>query len=275
MFSWSCPSLCYGFADDFASGMLLLYIRGFVVRAVLLGVDGGRQPWCCSGESVMRTYIFLLVPSMGFDVYLEGFFILGISGFDIPCNYNIPRIYLQHILGMLTFRWHGYQAWHALRALKGLVKLQAFMRGHIVRKQAAITLRCMQVLVRVQARVRACRVRMSEEDQAVQRQLFYRRQQESRPRRSMDRWIGNSGAAEQLNNRQEGSNHASKRDRNTNGGSEQLWKGLPKQNSMVIDGEPDKNHWGWTWLDRWMAARPWEIPIFDELMNGMMECRLK
>lgn len=43
----------------------------------------------------------------------------------------------------------------------------------------------MQALVRVQARVRARRVRMSEEGQAVQRQLFYRRQQESRPRRSM------------------------------------------------------------------------------------------
>lgn len=44
-----------------------------------------------------------------------------------------------------------------------------------------------------------------------------------------------------------------------------------KQNSMVIDCEPDKPHWGWTWLDRWMAARPWESPFFDELMNGMMD----
>lgn len=22
--------------------------------------------------------------------------------------------------------------------------------------------------------------------------------------------------------------------------------------------EPDKSHWGWTWLERWMAAKPWE-----------------
>lgn len=45
------------------------------------------------------------------------------------------------------------------------------MRGRQVRKQATVTLRCMQALVRVQARVRARRVRMSEEGQAVQKML--------------------------------------------------------------------------------------------------------
>ncbi len=42
----------------------------------------------------------------------------------------------------------------------------------------------MQALVRVQARVRARRVRMSEEGQAVQRQLWQRRQQ-LHPRKSV------------------------------------------------------------------------------------------
>ena len=64
-----------------------------------------------------------------------------------------------------------YQARRALQALKGVVRLQALVRGYAVRKQAAITLRCMQALVRVQARVRARHVRIALETQATQQKL--------------------------------------------------------------------------------------------------------
>lgn len=47
------------------------------------------------------------------------------------------------------------QGRRAYRALKSLVKLQALVRGVVVRRQARIALHCMHALARLQVTVRA------------------------------------------------------------------------------------------------------------------------
>ncbi|CAA3010566.1 IQ-DOMAIN 1 [Olea europaea subsp. europaea] len=55
------------------------------------------------------------------------------------------------------------KARRALRALKGLVRLQALVRGHNVRKQVQMTMGCMQAVVWVQLRVCARRLQLVHE----------------------------------------------------------------------------------------------------------------
>ncbi|KAK2365167.1 IQ-domain [Trifolium repens] len=59
--------------------------------------------------------------------------------------------------------FRSYLARRALHALRGLVKLQALVRGHLVRKQTTATLRGMHALMSIQVRARIKRIKMAEE----------------------------------------------------------------------------------------------------------------
>ncbi|OVA14144.1 IQ motif [Macleaya cordata] len=127
-----------------------------------------------------------------------------------------------------TFR--GYLARRALRALKGLVKLQALVRGHIMRKKTADTLRRMQALVRVQVRARAGRSHVSEFRYPNQKSSLSQQPGPATPEK-YERGI-----------RSNSTRHDRPSSLKRNGSN-------PNHRDIV---DQDRVQMGWNWLDRWM-----------------------
>ncbi|KAK6948010.1 protein of unknown function DUF4005 [Dillenia turbinata] len=166
--------------------------------------------------------------------------------------------------------FRGYLARRAYRALRGLVKLQALIRGQNVRKQAKMTLKCMQALVRAQAHMQNQRARLSHE--GSRKSMFAEANglweskylQDIRHRRSMskdgncivDDWSHNLRTLEDLEamlqNRKEAAFGQEKA--LAHAFSYQMWK----SRRDPLGGDEVQPQEKMRWLDQWMAAKQWE-----------------
>ncbi|KAJ0725546.1 putative IQ motif, EF-hand binding protein [Helianthus annuus] len=149
-----------------------------------------------------------------------------------------------------------------LRALKGLVRLKVLVQSQSVKRQAVTTLRCMQTLARVQSQVRARRIRMSEENQALQRQLMQKRERELENMKYQlgNEWDNTRRSKEQIEASLQHKEEATARRERAllyAQTKQQMWRNPSKSGNPTFM-DPNNPQWGWSWLDRWMAARPWE-----------------
>jgi len=107
---------------------------------------------------------------------------------------------------------------------KNVVKLQAAVRGHLVRSHAVGTLRCVQAIVKMQALVRARRGNLSAERSSVGEKGV-----QNPTHISMEKLLSNSLAR-------------------------QLLESTPKTKQINIKCDPLKSDSAWNWLERWMSV---------------------
>lgn len=157
--------------------------------------------------------------------------------------------------------FRGYLARRALRALRGLVRLKSLVDGSIVKRQTANTLKCMQTLSHVQSQIQSRRLRMLEENRALQRQLLQKHAKELETLRMGEEWDDSQQSKEQIEASLLHKYEAAMRRERALAYSythQQTWKKSSKPNTNLLFMDPTNPHWGWSWLERWMAARPWD-----------------
>ncbi|KAL3521505.1 hypothetical protein ACH5RR_019654 [Cinchona calisaya] len=132
----------------------------------------------------------------------------------------------------------------ALRALKGLVKLQALVRGRIVRKQSADMLRRMQAMARIQARASATRANTSEFSNAHVKSSQYK----------------HAGTPATIKHDIPQPLYSTKHE----GPELKRWVSKPNiGNSIKVEG----SHLGSSWLDCWMEECMWNNQKDSSLNN--------
>ncbi|KAK8508142.1 hypothetical protein V6N12_025243 [Hibiscus sabdariffa] len=154
---------------------------------------------------------------------------------------NPDRIRLDQAAATVQAAFRGYLARRAFRTLKGIIRLQALIRGHLVRRQAVATLCCTWGIVKLQALARGQKVRCSDIAVEVQEKHLKLFQLGSKNLDSVR--VSTSSKVKNLSN---------------NVFVQKLLASSPVVLPLRLQYGPEEPNSSWKWLQRWTKSRFWE-----------------
>lgn len=156
--------------------------------------------------------------------------------------------------------FRAYKARKALRRLKGFTKLKILTEGYSVQKQASTTITYLHSWSKIQGAIRARRVCMVTEDRIRRKKQESQLKLEEKLHDFEVEWSGGPETMEETLGRiHQRGEAAVKRERAMAYAFSHQWRANSSQS--LGSYELGKASWGWSWKERWIAARPWESRV--------------
>ncbi|KAK8524514.1 hypothetical protein V6N13_015532 [Hibiscus sabdariffa] len=170
---------------------------------------------------------------------------------------GIPIEDLAAIRIQTAFR--AYKARKTLRRLKGIVRLQAKTQTYSIKKQATTTLDYLHSWSDIQAQIRARRMCMVTEGRLRQKKIANQLKLEAKIHELEVEWSGGPATKEEvLTKIQQKEEAAVKRERTMAYAFSHQWRAPNSINNGLGGYKLANANWGWSWVERWIAVRPWE-----------------
>ncbi|XP_074578954.1 protein IQ-DOMAIN 9-like [Curcuma longa] len=152
-----------------------------------------------------------------------------------------------------------FRARRDLRNLKRMQRLQVFTHRKSVQKQAPNTLRHVQLWSKMQMQIRARRGRMVVEGRIRQKKHENQLKREAKLQDLEVEWNGSTETKDEIIARiQQREEAAVKRERAMAYAFSHQWRASSGMNQGPFVYELAKGNWEWSWVDKWIAAQPWE-----------------
>ncbi|GLT76336.1 hypothetical protein SLA2020_480050 [Shorea laevis] len=158
--------------------------------------------------------------------------------------------------------FRAYMAKRASRRLKALRRFNVLIQRHPIEKQTSSTLSHLHSWYNIQSQIRARRLCMVTEGWTTQRKLTNQMKLGTKPNGLEGKWQGGSETMEQsLSRIQQREEATVKRERAMAYAFSHQWRANASQYLGRASFGVGRESWGWSWKERWISARPWEVRV--------------